>query len=386
VRGIARFYVASVEPEVEVYMTPIHIDPEHPAMPISHPGVYAVYLAKKLGKFATLGLAEDTWALNERVIDEKAFFEQTLLIADERVKMFEEALEKTPKGLVCTVFDTTDRVQHMFYRYLDPTHPANAGKDSQQWRDAIERVYRRMDELLGRVWDDVVEDPATCFVVMSDHGFTNFRRGVNLNAWLRQEGYLFLREGKETSGDWFEAVDWSRTKAFSLGLTGMFINRKGASAAASSPRAPSTTRSRPSSSRASRRSSTRRPASAASSTSSRRPTTSTAPTATTRPTSSSATTAATGTAGTARRARCRAGLLGQHEELERRPLRRPAHRAGVLFSNLPIATETPAIVDIAPSVMALFGLRRRSTCRAGRSSRRSARPRPACAARSIPRR
>jgi predicted AlkP superfamily phosphohydrolase/phosphomutase len=227
VQGIARFYITQVEPEFNLYMTPIHIDPENPAMPISHPGVYAIYLAKKLGKFATLGLAEDTWALNERVIDEKAFFEQALLIADERVKMFEEALEKTRKGLVCTVFDTTDRVQHMFYRYLDPSHPANAGKEATQWRDAIERVYRRMDELLGRVWDDVVEDPATCFVVMSDHGFTNFRRGVNLNAWLRQEGYLFLREGKETSGDWFEAVDWSRTKAFSLGLTGLFINRKG---------------------------------------------------------------------------------------------------------------------------------------------------------------
>jgi predicted AlkP superfamily phosphohydrolase/phosphomutase len=208
-------------------MTPIHIDPENPAMPISHPSVYAIYLAKKLGKFATLGLAEDTWALNERVIDEKTFFDQTQLICDERIRMFEDALEKTRSGLVCTVFDTTDRVQHMFYRYLDPSHPANSGKESAQWKDAIARTYQRMDELIGRHWEDVIEDPRTCFVVMSDHGFTNFRRGVNLNAWLKQEGYLFLRDGKETSGDWFEAVDWSRTKAFSLGLTGMFINRKG---------------------------------------------------------------------------------------------------------------------------------------------------------------
>lgn len=227
VQGIVRFYITQVEPHFNLYMTPIHIDPENPAMPISHPGVYAIYLAKKLGKYATLGLAEDTWALNERVIDEQAFFDQAMLIGEERVRMFEDALQKTRKGLVCTVFDTTDRVQHMFYRYLDPTHPANAGKDAERWKDAIERTYRRMDELLGRIWDDVVEDPQTCFVVMSDHGFTNFRRGVNLNAWLRQEGYLFLREGHETSGDWFEAVDWSRTRAFSLGLTGLFINRKG---------------------------------------------------------------------------------------------------------------------------------------------------------------
>jgi hypothetical protein len=76
VRGIAKFYLVSAQPEVNLYMTPIHIDPENPAMPIAQPEVYAIYLAKKQGKFATLGLAEDTWALNNRVIDEKVFFEQ----------------------------------------------------------------------------------------------------------------------------------------------------------------------------------------------------------------------------------------------------------------------------------------------------------------------
>jgi predicted AlkP superfamily phosphohydrolase/phosphomutase len=227
VHGIARFYLTALEPDVNLYMTPIHIDPENPAMPISHPSVYSIYLAKKLGPFATLGLAEDTWALNERVIDEQAFYDQCLIIADERERMFRDALSRTKKGLVTTVFDTTDRVQHMFYRYLDPTHPANAGKDTTAHRDTIAQVYKRMDDLLGSIWDDVVEDEDTCFIVMSDHGFTNFRRGVNLNAWLKDNGYLFLKPGSETSGDWFETVDWSRTRAFSLGLTGLFINRKG---------------------------------------------------------------------------------------------------------------------------------------------------------------
>ncbi|MCB9899000.1 MAG: alkaline phosphatase family protein [Planctomycetes bacterium] len=226
VNGITRFYFNSVDPEVNLYHTPIHIDPENPAMPISHPTVYAIYLAKKLGKFATLGLAEDTWALNERVIDEKAFYEQAMLIADERVAMFKDALKRQKKGLVTCVFDTTDRVQHMFYRYLDPEHPANEGRDTEQWKDAILRTYQRMDTMLGEMWDELVRDD-TCLMVISDHGFTNFRRGVNLNAWLRDEGYLFLKDDKRTSGDWFAQVDWSRTRAFSLGLTGMFINRKG---------------------------------------------------------------------------------------------------------------------------------------------------------------
>jgi predicted AlkP superfamily phosphohydrolase/phosphomutase len=114
----------------------------------------------------------------------------------------------------------------MFYRYLDPDHPANEGRDTEQWKDAICNVYQRMDTMLGEMWDDLVRED-TCFCIISDHGFTNFRRGVNLNAWLKDNGYLFLKDGCETSGDWFESVDWSRTKAFSLGLTGMFINRKG---------------------------------------------------------------------------------------------------------------------------------------------------------------
>ncbi len=226
VSGIVRFNLVSVAPEVRLYMTPIHIDPERPAMPISHPAVYAVYLAKKLGPYATLGLAEDTWALNERVIDEQAFFDQAMAFCDERERMFFDAVARVKKGLVTTVFDTTDRVQHMFYRYLDPSHPANRGKDTTRHADAIGQVYRRMDVILGRLLA-AADDPHTVIMVISDHGFTNFRRGVNLNSWLRDHGYLVLKEGATTSGDWFETVDWSRTRAFSLGLTGLFINRKG---------------------------------------------------------------------------------------------------------------------------------------------------------------
>jgi len=227
VRGIAKFYLISAVPEVNLYMTPIHIDPEHPAMPIAHPEVYAIYLAKKQGKFATLGLAEDTWALNNRVVDEKVFFEQAMCFYEERERMFLDAIAQSKKGLITTVFDTTDRVQHMFYRYLDPSHPANAGKDTEVWKDAIGRVYERTDQLLGKVWH-LVDDPDTTFMVISDHGFTNFRRCVNVNSWLRDNGYLFLLdENARTSGEYLDGIDWSRTKAFALGLTGVFVNRKG---------------------------------------------------------------------------------------------------------------------------------------------------------------
>jgi len=223
--GICRFHLIRTEPQFELYVSPIHLDPERPALPISHPAIYSAYLAKLNGLYGTLGLAEDTWALNEGVIDEEAFLKQAWLFYDEREKMFLSAVERTPRGLTACVFDTPDRIQHMFFRCLDETHPANRGKEFTKYQGVIEDLYRRMDRLVGTVIGKV--DNQTVVMVMSDHGFTQFRRGVNLNSWFLREGYLTLLPGKLASGEWFENVDWDLTKAFALGLTGVFINRKG---------------------------------------------------------------------------------------------------------------------------------------------------------------
>lgn len=225
VYGICRFYINALDNGFDMYVTPINIDPENPALPISHPFVYSIYLAKLQGSFGTLGLAEDTWALNEGVIDEDAFLEQAYLLYEEREKMFFNALEKTPRGLCTCVFDTTDRVQHMFFRCLDDGHPANRGKETEKYKKVIEDMYIRMDGLIGKALE--YTDDKTVLMVISDHGFTQFKRGVNLNSWLFQNGYLKLRDGRSTSGDWFRDVDWEGTRAFSLGLAGIFINRKG---------------------------------------------------------------------------------------------------------------------------------------------------------------
>ncbi|NIV47452.1 MAG: nucleotide pyrophosphatase, partial [Gammaproteobacteria bacterium] len=74
---ICRMQVIESGEHFSLYICPINIDPASPAMPISHPDYYCTYLAKKIGPYATLGLAEDTWALNEKVIDDDAFLEMT---------------------------------------------------------------------------------------------------------------------------------------------------------------------------------------------------------------------------------------------------------------------------------------------------------------------
>ncbi|HWB86192.1 MAG TPA: alkaline phosphatase family protein [Bryobacteraceae bacterium] len=221
-RGIARFLLTASHPEVSLYVTPIQIDPENPALPISQPRFYAAYLAKLLGSFATLGMAEDTWALNEGAIDEDAFLKQAESIQREREAMFFSALDRTRRGVVACVFDTSDRVQHMFFRYLDP---ARATPADGSHAETIERLYRDMDRLAGDTLRYV--DDRTALFVLSDHGFRSFRRGVNLNSWLRRNGYLALNGDGTEGGDYFEGVDWSRTRAYALGLGGLYLNRRG---------------------------------------------------------------------------------------------------------------------------------------------------------------
>jgi len=224
-RGIARFYPVRLSDGVAVYVTPIHIDPEAPAIPVSHPSVFSVYLSKLMGPFGTLGLAEDTSALNDGAILEQGFLDQAYDLHEERRRMWHHTLARLRGGLAVCVFDISDRLQHMFYRYLDATHPANAGRDTVEHLDAVNEMYRRMDTLVGETVAHA--DHHTALFVLSDHGFKNFRRGVNLNGWLLQEGLLTLRDDGSGPGEYLSAIDWSRTRAYALGLSGIYINLAG---------------------------------------------------------------------------------------------------------------------------------------------------------------
>ena len=225
VGGLTRLMLTEVDDNVSLYMSPINIEPGKPAMPISHPSYYSSYLEKKIGPFATLGLAEDTWALNEKVTDDGTFWNQTQGIDAEREQMLDIALDTLRSGALVTVFDATDRVNHMYWRYIEDGHPAAAGIEEPAFADAIERQYIRNDEIVGRVLDRINDDDV--LFVLSDHGCTSFRRGVNLNAWLLREGYLTLKEDADGSEPWLQSVDWSKTRAYAVGLVGIFLNVRG---------------------------------------------------------------------------------------------------------------------------------------------------------------
>jgi predicted AlkP superfamily phosphohydrolase/phosphomutase len=223
-RGIARFYLTSLGDDVGLYMTPIHIDPESPAMPISHPPVFSTHLAKLNGPYATLGLAEDTWALNEGALDERGWLEQAYGFHEERKRMWFHTLKRLRSGTAVCVFDLPDRLQHMFFRHLEADHPANRGKPASPYTDAVERMYRDCDALVGETMAYVKD--GTALFVMSDHGFKTFRRGIDLNAWLVAHGFMHLKPGAGP-GEYLESVDWSRTQAYSIGLGSIYVNIRG---------------------------------------------------------------------------------------------------------------------------------------------------------------
>ncbi len=224
VSGIVRLYLVSAYPRVQLYVSPIHIDPRDPVVTLSSPPDYVEELADRFGLFHTIGMPEETWSLNEGHISDKAYLEMIGATLAEREAIFFDALEQHDSDMVVGVFVQTDRVSHMFYRGIDPQHPLYADS-GEQARNAIHWIYREADRILGRTMDSMGPDDQ--LLVLSDHGFAPFRRSVHLNRWLTDNGLMVLKAGKSTSGIGFSGVDWAKTQAYAVGLNSIFINLKG---------------------------------------------------------------------------------------------------------------------------------------------------------------
>ncbi len=225
--GQVRFYLKSFEPEFELYCSPVNVSSADPAFPISYPDDYAGELTEKIGRFHTLGLTADSGMLKEERVSDVAFLEQANTVLEERVAMLKQELTGFDDGIFNFVIDITDRVQHMFWRHTDPEHPLYTEKGAEIFGDVIKNNYRRMDSILGWVLEELA--PEDELLICSDHGFNSFRHQVDLNTWLVKNGYMTLQDGSSPreAGELFAGVDWSKTKAYSLGLAGLYLNLKG---------------------------------------------------------------------------------------------------------------------------------------------------------------
>ena len=234
VHGMVQMYLINAGPELQLYISPVNWKPDNPPAPMSYPASFSTDLYERLGPYRTLGWAEATWPLNEDRIDEKTFMDDLYRAFDDRAQVILQRLDSRQWDLLVGVIESTDRVQHMMWRLIDPAHPMYDKVLAAKFGDAIERVYRRCDDFVGEVMSRL--EPTTPILIVSDHGFHSFRQSVNLDTWLVQQGFMAI-QGQQPGekklqdlfggGTFWENVDWSRTKAYAMGLGQVYINLKG---------------------------------------------------------------------------------------------------------------------------------------------------------------
>ena len=205
---------------------------------------------------------------------EDAFLDSAFHASEVQVEAAERYLQQEAWDFFMLVIRHTDEVPHFFWKYMDPEHPAYEPAP-ERWQQAILEGYQRSDAAIGRLLE--AAGPDVNVILLSDHGFGPLYRDVYLNRWLEQQGFLYRRQHtsvagrletvlrrvgftRSSVGPWLsriglgrlrawlrttlgsranlipnddrphvsELVDWSRTKAYSMGYIGqMYINLKG---------------------------------------------------------------------------------------------------------------------------------------------------------------
>ena len=211
-RVITRVILSSISPEITLYFLPLQIHPLHSPWRYATPPGFVRDTWKSCGPYLTLGWPQDTTGLEEGWIGDEQFLNLCSMICEERERTLKHHMSRFVEGLLAVVFDSLDRVQHMFWG----SRP-----------DIIESWYRRLDQLIGRVEDMLAQQKKsdTRLLVVSDHGFTNFDYKVHLNRWLLEQGYLVTREAGQRGS--LKEVDWSRSKAYAIGLNSIYLNLAG---------------------------------------------------------------------------------------------------------------------------------------------------------------
>jgi predicted AlkP superfamily phosphohydrolase/phosphomutase len=227
VRGICRFYLKQTHPRFALYVSPVNLDPAEPALPISTPDDYSRDLARAVGSFYTQGIAEDTKALSTGTLNEDEYLAQARIVFDEQAALFRRELAAFRSGLFFFYFSGVDANSHMFWRAADAAHPGHDAQRDTKYAGVLEEWYVQMDGIVGEAMRRL--DADTTLIVLSDHGFAPFYRSLNLNTWLLEKGYLALKEGvsRSEAGEYFAGVDWTRTRAYALGLNALYLNVKG---------------------------------------------------------------------------------------------------------------------------------------------------------------
>jgi predicted AlkP superfamily phosphohydrolase/phosphomutase len=235
VHGIGKFKLEALDPEIKLYLSPLDFDPERlaPGFEVTTPASFVNDLTREHGLFKTRGWMIDTWSPTAGTIDEQTFLDDVKQTVDKETAILDGALKEDDWDVLVHYFEFTDRVQHIMFRFFDPKHPLYTAEGAAKWAGSILAAYQDMDRIVG---DVMQKRPDAALMVVSDHGFVSFRRGMNYNTWLVKNGFMTLngQDAKRKNlddlfgqGNFFVNVDWSKTRAYALGLGQIYINEAG---------------------------------------------------------------------------------------------------------------------------------------------------------------
>jgi len=209
IHAITRFIAVSLKDVVRIYALPLQIHPLHSTWHYSSSNAFARKLWKEVGSYLTLGWPQDTTGLEDGCITDDQFLDLCQKIFDRRIQILYHLMKDFKEGVLASIFDDLDRVQHMFFHNR---------------KDVVHDWYKRLDQFVGDVntkmggWSGKYR-----YLILSDHGFADFRKKIHLNRWLHDHGYLSMKNGSED----LASVDWSKTRAYSVGLNSIYLNIAG---------------------------------------------------------------------------------------------------------------------------------------------------------------
>lgn len=238
--AITRARLNSLDDDLVLYLSTFDIDPESPPFwqPVSTPTSFSAELAQWSGSpYETLGWSCMTNQLKDKALDPTVFLEDIEFTMGWRRRLTLAAMAQDDWRLLFSVYSTSDRMQHIMYRFHDPLHPGHDAElakrtielfgEETSYADAIPAIYKQIDKRVGEVLEKM--NPEDTLILCADHGFTSYRRGMEVNNFLHAAGYLKLKDGvtKADGKSPFDYVDWSRTQAYGIGLGMVYLNLEG---------------------------------------------------------------------------------------------------------------------------------------------------------------
>jgi predicted AlkP superfamily phosphohydrolase/phosphomutase len=221
ISGICYFYLQEVTPNFRLYVSPVNYDPSDPAIRISEPRKFCKDLSEKLGLFYTTGFKEAYKARIHDIFTDAEYAAQSDSVLTDRLAMLKYALDDFEDGLLFFYFSSTDLQSHIFWWNSNKKHPFRSNSEASKYFAHIKELYRKIDHVMGDILNRYGQ--GATIIALSDHGFASFGRQFNLNTWLRDNGYLQPAH----AGSVLEDADWSATRAYGLGINGLYVNLKG---------------------------------------------------------------------------------------------------------------------------------------------------------------